>query len=364
MDLNSYTIKELENIDFRTSNGKKIKLIMGISTNEAKQKINELILKKKKNTNYQDMIQLLPDEKINIRKHSLKEFEKKKQNIDFNIHPNIDLNIHQNIDLTMNPNIDLTMNQNIDLTMNPNIDLNIHQNIDLTMNPNQNNIQIMDNEINNVNYIVQLINSDDTIQLKLNREEFINFAINNGYSQEFILHFLNQGNKTNICKIDDYQWLNETFFKNLHETICNTPVFFDSELELLNQDKLYDTIYQQIVEDIEENKRRSIEEMKEINNEQLETLKNQYNTINTIKDRLNNRFQEYKNRDILKECDLLKKDIFFDMIKELNKITDLRIRLFLTHYRYNCIHNRQRNVIDKIVRILIPPPQNLNCIEK
>lgn len=332
MDLNSYTIKELENIDFRTSNGKKIKLIMGISTNEAKQKINELIFKKKKNTNYQDMIQLLPDDKINIRKHSLKEFEKKKQNIDLNIHPTIDLNIHQNIDLTMNQN--------------------------------QNNIQIMENEINNVNYIVQLINSDDTTQLKLNREEFINFAINNGYSQEFILHFLNQGNKTNICKIDDYQWLNETFFKNLHETICNTPVFFDSELELLNQDKLYDTIYQQIVEDIEENKRRSIEEMKEMNNEQLETLKNQYNTINTIKDRLNNSFQEYKNRDILKECDLLKKDIFFDMIKELNKITDLRIRLFLTHYRYNCIHNRQRNVIDKIVRILIPPPQNLNCIEK
>ena len=228
------------------------------------------------------------------------------------------------------------------------------------LNEDVNNIKTVDTETNSVNYIVQLFNSDETVQLKLTRDEFISFAINNGYSQEFILQFLNQGNKTNVCKIDEFQWLNDDFLKRLRNTICEIPLFFDSELILLRDEKesdLYDRIYQDILDEIEENKRRSIEEMREMNNEQLETLKSQYSTIATIEDRLNSRFLEYKDRDILKECDLLRESKFFDMISELDKINDLRIRFYIIHYKYNCIHNRQRDVIDKIVRILIPPPK-------
>ena len=46
------------------------------------------------------------------------------------------------------------------------------------------------------------------------------------------------------------------------------------------------------------------------------------------------------------------------MKKELEKITDLKIRGFMMNYRYDCIHNKQRKVIDTIVRILIPPRNN------
>ena len=45
------------------------------------------------------------------------------------------------------------------------------------------------------------------------------------------------------------------------------------------------------------------------------------------------------------------------MINELDMIEDLRMRGFITNYKFDCIHNRQRQVIDKIVRILIPPPK-------
>ena len=47
MNLDSYSIQELESIDFRSSLGKKIKCEMGISTKEIKKRINEIILKKK-----------------------------------------------------------------------------------------------------------------------------------------------------------------------------------------------------------------------------------------------------------------------------------------------------------------------------
>ena len=96
-----------------------------------------------------------------------------------------------------------------------------------------------------------------------------------------------------------------------------------------------------------------------MNSEQVDTLKNQYSTINTIEERLKNRFCEYENRDMLQECDLFRESDFYNMIKELDSISDLRIRGFITHYRFDCVHNRQRNVIDKIVRILIPPPKGI-----
>ena len=252
-----------------------------------------------------DMIELLPNKTINIRECNSKKFvksesDKKKDNI-------------ESIDFTIDDDIEYV--DNIDFTLDDNEEKVSEENL----NNSQENIKTLDTETNSVNYIVQLFNSDETVQLKLTRDEFINFAINNGYSQEFILQFLNQGNKTNICKIDEYQWL--------------------------------------ILDDIEENKRRSVEEMKDMNNEQLETLKNQYNTINTIEERLKSRFLDYKDRDILKECDLFREDKFFEMINELEKISDSRIRVFLIHHRYNCVHNKQRDVIDKIVRVLIPPPK-------
>ena len=352
MDLDSYSIQQLEAIDFRSALGKKLKSEMGISTKDIKKKINDIILKKKESMmkteskDFLDMIELLPNKTINIRECNSKKFvksesDKKKDNI-------------ENIDFTIDDDIEYV--DNIDFTLDDNEEKVSEENL----NNSQDNIKTLDTETNSVNYIVQLFNSDETVQLKLTRDEFINFAINNGYSQEFILQFLNQGNKTNICKIDEYQWLNDDFLSKLRNIIRETPLFFDSELSLLKdeeKDDLYDKIYQIILDDIEENKRRSVEEMKDMNNEQLETLKNQYNTINTIEERLQNRFVDYKDRDILKECDLFREDKFFEMINELEKISDSRIRVFLIHHRYNCVHNKQRDVIDKIVRVLIPPPK-------
>ena len=74
MNLDSYSIQELENIDFRSQFGKKLKSEMGISSQEIKKKILEIIDKKKQDQlkneslDYQDMIKLLPDKFINIRK--------------------------------------------------------------------------------------------------------------------------------------------------------------------------------------------------------------------------------------------------------------------------------------------------------
>ena len=70
MELNTYSIQELENIDFRSSIGKKIKKNMGISLKEIKKKIEQIIQEKKNIQNnsseYQKMIKILPTEKINI----------------------------------------------------------------------------------------------------------------------------------------------------------------------------------------------------------------------------------------------------------------------------------------------------------
>ena len=376
MNLDSYSIQELESIDFRSSLGKKIKCEMGISTKEIKKRINEIILKKKsvkienEKSDYFDMINLLPNQKINIRESNFKLFEKN----DINLKESISDNNIENIDLTKDEsndsigNFDFTKDDssdyvdNIDFTLDDDKDENVNcmnEKINF-LNEKDLNVKTVDTETNSVNYIVQLFNSDETVQLKLSREQFINFAINNGYSQEFILQFLNQGNKNNVCKIDEYQWLNDDFLEKLRIVLREIPLFFDSELILENKkdlDELYDKMYQVILDDIEENKRRSIDEMNEMNNEQLETLKNQYNTINTIEERLKNRFVEHRERDILKECDLFREDKFSDMNSDLDKIEDLRIRGFVIHYRYNCIHNKQRDVIDKIVRILIPPPK-------
>ena len=45
MDLDSYSIQELENIDFRSQFGKKLKYDMVISTKDINKQINDLILK-------------------------------------------------------------------------------------------------------------------------------------------------------------------------------------------------------------------------------------------------------------------------------------------------------------------------------
>lgn len=362
MNLDSYSIQELENIDFRSQFGKKLKSEMGISSNEIKKKILEIIDNKKReqlkneSKDYQNMIKLLPDKFINIRKS---QFQSKDVEVDKIMEEEEDESC-DNIDLTMESddeidNIDFT-EETASNTNDPNF-----SNINLKDVRNKiSNIKTVETETNSVNYIVQLFNQDDTVQLKLTRDQFINFAINNGYSQDFIVDFLNQGNKTNVCKIDEFQWLNDDFLSNLRNVLESLPLFFDSELCLeSDQEKkdLYDDIYKSILDSIEENKRRNIEELREMNNEQLETLKNQYSTINTIEERLKNRFSEYVNRDMLKECDLFRECDFYNMINDLDSISDLRIRGFITHYRFDCIHNRQRNVIDKIVRILIPPPK-------
>ena len=305
MELNSYSIQELENIDFRSSIGKKIKKDMGIPVKEIKKKIEKIIQEKQNLQNnsseYQKMIQILPTEKINITQS-------------------------------------LFLNQN-------NKQKEIHN-------------QTTENEINSTNYIVQLFNQNENIQLKLTKEEFIKFAINNGYTQEFILDFLNKENKDNIYKINEFQWLNEDFYNQLKNTIKQTPFFFKKELSLTNEKhkiELYDQIHDNLIEIIENNKRRNIQEIQELNDELLQTLINQYSTINTIEKRLKERFLQYNERDILQENDLFREEDFFKMKKELETITDLRIRGFMINYRYDCIHNKQRKVIDTIVRILIPP---------
>jgi hypothetical protein len=339
MNLDSYSIQQLENIDFRSNFGKKLKSETGLSSKEIKKHILDLIEKKREDDkresskDYQDMIKLLPDKFINIRQsqfHNSHLKSEKDEEID-------------NIDFTMDEN---NVNEDID-------------NIDFTCEESKPTIKTVETETNSVNYIVQLFNQDETVQLKLTRDQFINFATNNGYSQEFILDFLNQGNQNNVCKIDEFQWLNDDFLSKLKIVLEDLPLFFDSELCLTNDklENLHNEMYQNVLDCIEENKRRNIEELKEMNNEQLETLKNQYSTINTIEERLNNRFSEYQDRDMLKECDLIRESRFFQMINELDMIEDLRMRGFITHYKFDCIHNKQREVIDKIVRILIPPPK-------
>ena len=365
MNLDSYSIQELENIDFRSQFGKKLKSEMGISSQEIKKKILEIIDKKKQDQlkneskDYQDMIKLLPDKFINIRKSV---FHSKDVEIERNTDNNICEDSCENIDLTMEDDDEI---DNIDLTTDTDTNMcsdNFMNNVNLdNLGSKISNIKTVETETNSVNYIVQLFNQDETIQLKLTREEFINFAINNGYSQDFIVDFLNQGSQNNVCKIDEFQWLNDIFLSNLRNVLEDLPLFFASELNLESDQErkdLYDTKYQSILDSIEDNKRRNIEELKEMNSEQLETLKNQYSTINTIEERLKNRFVEYVNRDMLQECDLFREIDFYNMINELETISDLRIRGFITHYLFDCVHNRQRKVIDKIVRILIPPPKN------
>tara|TARA_Y100000991_G_scaffold132193_1_gene99615 strand:+ start:355 stop:1488 length:1134 start_codon:yes stop_codon:yes gene_type:complete len=373
MNLDSYSIQELENIDFRSQFGKKLKSEMGISSQEIKKKILEIIDKKKQDQlkneslDYQDMIKLLPDKFINIRKShfQIKDdqdglSDTKLEEVDTEL-IEVEEESCDNIDLTMESDDEI---DNIDFTeerdSNRN-EPNFSNNINLKDGVNKiSNIKTVETETNSVNYIVQLFNQDETVQLKLTRDQFINFAINNGYSQDFIVDFLNQGNKNNVCKIDEFQWLNDDFLSKLRNVLEDLPLFFDSELCLESDEErkdLYDDIYKSILDSIEENKRRNIEELREMNSEQLETLKNQYSTINTIEERLKNRFSEYVNRDMLTECDLLRETEFYNMINDLESISDLRIRGFITHYRFDCIHNRQRNVIDKIVRILIPPPK-------
>ena len=337
MELNTYSIQELENIDFRSSIGKKIKKNMGISLKEIKKKIEQIIQEKKNLQNnsseYQKMLTILPTEKINITQSFF--LNPNNKNTDVNIQ-NTENEINQNIQ-----NIENEINQN-----NKNIEINI---------------QTTEKEINSTNYIVQLFNQGENIQLKLNKEEFIKFAINNGYTQEFILDFLNRENKENkenTCKINEFQWLNEDFYNQLKMTIKKTPFFFKNELSLIDEKHkidLYNQMYDNILEIIEENKRRNVQELQEINEELLKTLLNQYSTINTIEKRLTDRFEQYRNRDILQEYDLFREKDFYKMKKELEKISDLRIREFMINYRYDYIHNKQRNVIDTIVRILIPP---------
>lgn len=383
MNLDSYSIQELENIDFRSQFGKKLKSEMGISSKEIKKKILEIIDKKKQDQlkneskDYQEMIKLLPDKFINIRKSyfQIKDYKKDfspssvdKEDFSPSSVEDVEKELRADEEESCD-NIDLTMENdeeidNIDFTEESNSDTNegnFSNNINLKGVGNKiSNIKTVETETNSVNYIVQLFNQDETVQLKLTRDQFINFAINNGYSQDFIVDFLNQGNKNNVCKIDEFQWLNDDFLSRLRNVLENLPLFFDSE-KCLESDQerkdLYDEIYKSILDSIEENKRRNIEELREMNNEQLETLKNQYSTINTIEERLKNRFSEYVNRDMLKECDLFREDDFYNMINDLESVSDLRIRGFITNYRFDCIHNRQRNVIDKIVRILIPPPK-------
>ena len=357
MNLDSYSIQELENIDFRSQFGKKIKSEMGISSKEIKKKILEIIEKKKQDQSkneskdYQEMIKLLPDKFINIRKPH---FQIQEKVIEKEVDKEDDL-LTESIDLTMNSD-----EEKEDINLNEN---NFMNNIKLDdINNKISNIKTVETETNSVNYIVQLFNQDETVQLKLTRDQFINFAINNGYSQDFIVDFLNQGNKSNVCKIDEFQWLNDDFLSRLRNVLESLPLFFDSELCLesdKDREELYDEMYRCILDSIEENKRRNIEELREMNSEQVDTLKNQYSTINTIEERLKNRFCEYENRDMLQECDLFRESDFYNMIKELDSISDLRIRGFITHYRFDCVHNRQRNVIDKIVRILIPPPKGI-----
>ena len=360
MNLDSYSIQELENIDFRSQFGKKLKSEMGISSKEIKKKILEIIDKKKKDQlkneskDYQDMIKLLPDKFINIRKSHFQNAYLKEESSPIDLRQDEEESC-DNIDLTMESDEEM---DNIDFTEETDSNTN---GVNLKgVNNKISNIKTVETETNSVNYIVQLFNQDETVQLKLTRDQFINFAINNGYSQDFIVDFLNQGNKNNVCKMDEFQWLNDDFLSKLRNVLENLPLFFDSELCLESNEErkdLYDDIYKSILDSIEENKRRNIEELREMNSEQLETLKNQYSTINTIEERLKNRFSEYVNRDMLKECDLFRESDFYNMINELESISDLRIRGFITHYRFDCIHNRQRNVIDKIVRILIPPPK-------
>jgi len=340
MNLDSYSIQQLENIDFRSNFGKRLKSELGITSSEIKKKILSLIEKRHKENkiadcqDYQNMIKLLPDKFINIRECQFQNYHLKDEIDDSD-------NLTNEIE-----NIDLTIDEN---------DIDIEEErISKTET-----IKTVETESNNINYIVQLLNQDETVQLKLTRDQFINFATNNGYSQDFILDFLNQGNQNNVCKIDEFQWLNDDFLCQLKITLEDLPLFFDSELCLDNEEKknLHDEIYQILLDCIEENKRRNIEELKEMTSEQLETLKNQYSTINTIEERLQNRFAEYQSRDILKECDLFREDRFYQMISDLETIDDLRIRGFITHYKFDCIHNKQRDVIDKIVRVLIPPPK-------
>ena len=373
MNLDSYSIQELENIDFRSQFGKKLKSEMGISSKEIKKKILEIIDKKKQDQlkneskDYQDMIKLLPEKFINIRKSH---FQSKDAKDDLSPTKlgEVDTELIEDEEESCD-NIDLTMESddeidNIDFTEESDSNINepnFSNNVNLKDGRNKiSNIKTVETETNSVNYIVQLFNQDETVQLKLTRDQFINFAINNGYSQDFIVDFLNQGNKNNVCKIDEFQWLNDDFLSKLRNVLEDLPLFFDSELCLESDEErkdLYDEIYKSILDSIEENKRRNIDELREMNSEQLETLKNQYSTINTIEERLKNRFSEYVNRDMLKECDLFRESDFYNMINDLDSISDLRIRGFITHYRFDCIHNRQRNVIDKIVRILIPPPK-------
>lgn len=338
MNLDSYSIEELENIDFRSNLGKKLKSDMGVSIKEIKKEINDFLEKRKEKKNlfsldYLDMIKLLPDKFINIRESQFHNNHLKLVNTEDS----------ENSDNEID-NMDLTCEESDEIVL------------DMNKKPT---IKTVETETNRVNYIVQLLNQDETIQLKLTRDEFINFATNNGYSPEFILDFLNQGNSNTVCKIDEFQWLNDDFLCKLKIVLKKLPLFFASELcvDIDKRENLYNEMYKNVLDCIEENKRRNIEELKEMNLEQLDTLKNQYSTINTIEERLNTRFSEYQTRDMLTECDLIRESIFNQMRNELDMIEDLRMRGFITHYKFDCIHNRQRAVIDKIVRVLIPPPK-------
>ena len=115
MNLDSYSIQELENIDFRSQFGKKIKSEMGISSKEIKKKILEIIEKKKQDQSkneskdYQEMIKLLPDKFINIRKPH---FQIQEKVIEKEVDKEDDL-LTESIDLTMNSDEEI---DNIDLT--------------------------------------------------------------------------------------------------------------------------------------------------------------------------------------------------------------------------------------------------------
>ena len=247
MNLDSYSIQELENIDFRSQFGKKLKSEMGISSKEIKKKILDIIENKKReqlkneSKDYQNMIKLLPDKFINIRKS---QFQSKDVEVE-TIMRQVEDESCDNIDLTMESDDEI---DNIDFTEDTDSNTNDpnFSNINLKDVRNKiSNIKTVETETNSVNYIVQLFNQDDTVQLKLTRDQFINFAINNGYSQDFIVDFLNQGNKNNVCKIDEFQWLNDDFLSNLRNVLESLPLFFDSELCLeIDQERkdLYESV--------------------------------------------------------------------------------------------------------------------------
>ena len=224
MNLDSYSIQQLENIDFRSNFGKKLKSEMGISSKEIKKKIHDLIEKRREDNkrteskDYQDMIKLLPDKFINIRQSQFHNYHLNCENDEEIENSENDID---NIDLTMDENSVNEDMDNIDFTCEESENFSIPCN-DFKMNlDNTPTIKTVETETNSVNYIVQLFNQDETVQLKLTRDQFINFATNNGYSQEFILDFLNQGNQNNVCKIDEFQWLNDDFLFKFDQQVGN-----------------------------------------------------------------------------------------------------------------------------------------------